>query len=362
MSFSKKVNEIRRKLMRSLTSGIGQSSYNSNKTIGTSVKRVLIVRPNARLGNLLLITPLLQDVISVFPNCKIDLFVKGNAAPIIFKNYENVDQIIQLPGKPFKHLGKYIMQWFAVRKHNYDLVINVDANSSSGRLSSQFANSAYKIFGSFDQKVPSDWDDYNHIAKNPVYNFRKFISHLGFFVYDSPIPQLNIKLTAFEISRGKSVLDQLVDSNKNTICLFTYATGSKCYSGEWWQEFYERMLKNYPNHNFVEVLPLHGAAQFADRIPTFYSKDIREIASFFANITVFIGADSGMMHLASAAQTTVIGLFGITNPEKYRPYGNHSTAIETTKGNIENWLNRIDIAIRLADLREKEKNSNGATA
>jgi len=349
--------------MRSLTGSVGQSytTDNSSRTIGVAVKRILIARPNARLGNLLLITPLVQDIVSVFPNCKIDLFVKGYAASVIFRNFENIDQMIQLPGKPFKQLWKYTLQWLSIRKYDYDLVINVDKNSASGRLSSQFSNSHYKIFGDNDENIPSEWDDYFHIAKNPVYNFRKFISHLGYFVYDAPVPLLNLKLTSFEIARGKAVLEGLTESGKKTICLFTYATGAKCYTQAWWQEFYKRLLKNYPNHNIIEVLPLHGTAVFADTIASFYSKDIREIASLFANVTVFIGADSGMMHLASAANTTVIGLFQVTDPEKYRPYGNHSTAIDTSNGNMESWFYRIDIAIRLADLRDKGK-LNEATA
>jgi len=42
-----------------------------NKTI---VQSVLICRPNHRLGNQLLITPIVQEVIDVFPEAKIDLF------------------------------------------------------------------------------------------------------------------------------------------------------------------------------------------------------------------------------------------------------------------------------------------------
>jgi ADP-heptose:LPS heptosyltransferase len=69
----------------------------------TKVKfnKILICRPNPRLENQLLITPLLQEVITTFPECEIDLFVNG-LSPIIFKNYTNVNRIIQLPRSPLK--------------------------------------------------------------------------------------------------------------------------------------------------------------------------------------------------------------------------------------------------------------------
>jgi ADP-heptose:LPS heptosyltransferase len=71
--------------------------------IDAIIKTVLISRPNHRLGQLL-ITPLVQEVTDTFPNCKIDLFVKGNIAAIIFENYENIDSIIKLPKKHFNDL------------------------------------------------------------------------------------------------------------------------------------------------------------------------------------------------------------------------------------------------------------------
>jgi len=342
MGFSKKINEARRLLMRTLTSGVGDSRRISKKsgTNGIQANRLLILRPNARLGNLLLITPLVQEVVDTFPDCKIDLFVKGGAAPVIFKNYENVDRIIQLPGKPFKNLSTYVLQWMKIRKQRYDLVINVDENSSSGRLSAKFSKSDFKIFGEADESNQSD-PDLMHIAKKPVISFRKNLETPGLGNSQKAIPLLDLKLTSFEIDRGKEALSRLADPNKKTICIFTFATGDKCYCEDWWLGFYERLRLDYPNYNIIEILPMHNASQIGFAAPSFYSKDIREIASLIANTEIFIGADSGMMHLASASKTTVVGLFSVTNIEKYKPYGNNSIAIDTKIGNLSDWFEQI---------------------
>jgi len=65
--------------MRFLTKKIGSSQKKKNNTIEdpARVKQILICRPNARLGNLLLITPLIKEVSAAFPEAQIDLFVKG---------------------------------------------------------------------------------------------------------------------------------------------------------------------------------------------------------------------------------------------------------------------------------------------
>jgi len=343
MKFTLKINQFRRSLMRSITGNIGKSNqiHKVDSIDPNQIKRVLISRPNHRLGNLLLITPLVQEVSRTFPHCKIDLFVKGNLAPIVFENYKEMGQIIKLPKKHFKELSGYLNGWISIKKNNYDLAINVDKDSSSGRLSVQLANATYKFFGEGDEDIQSKYADYNHIAKYPVYNLRNYLAKLGIPKKESPVPSLLLQLSDAEKNAGKEILDQLVSPKKKTICLFTFATGAKCYSVEWWAKFYERLQIEFDEYNLLEVLPIENVSQIGFKAPTFYSKDIREIAAFFSNTAVFIGADSGMMHLASAAQIPAIGLFSVTNIEKYQPYNANSVAIQTDLTELDDWIKII---------------------
>lgn len=339
-----KINQFRRDLMRSITANIGKSnqSHKLDSIDPNQIKRVLISRPNHRLGNLLLITPLVQEVSRTFPQCKIDLFVKGNLAPIVFENFDEIGQIIKLPKKHFKDMYGYLNGWISIKKNHYDLAINVDKDSSSGRLSVQLANATYKFFGEVNEDIQSQYDDYSHIAKYPVYNLRSYLTQLGIPKNEKPVAPLLIQLSDTEKIAGKMVLDQLVSPLKKTICIFTFATGAKCYSEEWWARFYERLKIEFEdNYNILEVLPIENVSQIGFKAPTFYSKDIREIAAFFSNTNVFIGADSGMMHLASASQIPTIGLFSITNIEKYQPYNANSVAIQTDKSELDDWIKSI---------------------
>jgi hypothetical protein len=70
---------------------------------------------------------------------------------------------------------------------------------------------------------------------------------------------------------------------------------------------YDRLKAEYSNYNIIEVLPVENVSQIGFKAPTFYSKDVREIGALMANTEVFIGGDSGIMHLASASK--VSGLF-----------------------------------------------------
>lgn len=348
MNFLKKINGIRRLLMQGLTKKLGSSNIDSNidLSIKPEIKKVLIIRPNHRLGNLLLITPIVQEVQTSFPDCKIDLFAKGNLAPIVFQNYENINLIIKLPKKPFNDLFNYFKGWVAIKSQQYDIVINIDRNSSSGRMSTKLVNAKYKLFGDLSEDITNKYKDYEHIAKYPVYELRLFLSKFGFPINDKKIPSLDIKLSSSEIVEGKKSVLNLVNNQKKTICIFTYATGDKCYSETWWEKFYDRLIVEFPDYNIIEILPIENISKINFKAPTFYSKDIREMAGLIANTEVFIGADSGIMHLASAAQTTTVGLFSVSNLSKYQPYSNNSFALDTNTGDLNDWFKELHKIIK----------------
>lgn len=344
MSVLTKVNQYRRSIMRGLTKNIGKPKEDPSFVLvdKMEIKRVLVCRPNARLGNLLLITPLVQEVSEMFPNCKVDLFVKGTLAPVIFENYDSIDKVIDLPKKPFKSLLKYLNVWISIKRRKYDIAINVDQNSSSGRLAVQFSNAKYKFFGDLLEESQLVKSDYNHIAKYPVYNFRYYLTKLGFAKSNKIIAPIDLKLSSSEIAEGKEILNDLVSNAKRTICIFTYATGAKCLSVEWWESFYSQLTTEYKNYNIVEILPVENVSQIDFKAPTFYSKDIREIGSVIANADLFIGADSGIMHLASAVQTPTIGLFSVSNIQKYEPYDNCSVGIDVNLYSKKDYIKTIN--------------------
>lgn len=340
MMVLKKLDNFRKVIMPNITQNIGKSHYNKKVkgTELTDIKTVLICRPNQRLGNLLLLTPLIQEVVIMFPDVKIDLIVKGDLANIVFMEYENINSIMILPRKPFKEKLNYLKIFLSVKVKKYDLVINGDKGSSSGKILTYLSNAKYKIFGTLQSDL--NFEDQIHMAKNSVYNFRNYMRLIGKPSALNKIPDLNIKLTNLELLKGKEILENLVDYKyKPTIGIFTYATGAKCYSKDWWNEFYVKLKSEYEDtFNIIEIIPKENVSQIDFKATSFYSDDIREIASITANMKLVIAADSGIMHLASASQVTTLGLFAVTNVQKYKPYNGLSDSIDTTQTTIDDLL------------------------
>jgi len=149
------------------------------------------------------------------------------------------------------------------------------------------------------------------------------------------MPNIDLRLDKKELLAGSLALSSITRNSKTTICLFTYATGERCYTKDWWCKFYKLLKFHFSEYNFVEVLPLENISNLSRKAPTFYSKDIRELASFMANTAVVIAADSGIMHLASSSLTPTIGLFSVTDTNIYSPYNKNSVAIDTNKTSME---------------------------
>lgn len=342
-TFKKKVNAYRKKSLNRLTKNVGGSFIGKAGPIdASSIKKVLVIRPNHRLGNQLLMTPIVLELLETFPNAKVDLFA-GKVAPVLFQNYERVDRVIRIPRKPFKELIQYFKAWLLLRSRKYDFVMNVDRNSSSGRLATSFARATYKLHGETVPELQAQYSDYLHIAKNPVYNFRYALSTLGSAETKREIPCMDLKLSASELEHGRTLLSNLLKGDERpVICLYTFATGAKCYSREWWLTFYEALKERFAQYAIMEMLPVENVSMIDFKAPALYSKDVREMAAVMANTAVYIGADCGVMHLASAAPTPTIGFFSVTNPLYYEPYNKGSKAFVTSELDSEDLLNELE--------------------
>ena len=332
----KKINIYRRNSTKFLTQKLGQNSYINVET--NQIEKVLVIRPNHRLGNILLITPLIEEVIHHFPNAKIDLFVKGKISEIIFEKHSKIDMILALPKNHFKELLAYISIWFKILTKRYDLVINANSISSSGQIAAKLARGKFKFFGEEKENKYEQLIDYFHFAKFGVYNFRAYLSKSWPNLVFDEIPKLHLTLSEQEIEKGQEIINAITKNNKKTIAFFTYATGDKCYSKEFWAEMYSKMQVAFgKDYNLIEILPVENVSQIDFIAPNFYSKDIREIAAVLKNTELFLGADSGMMHLATT-NTTTFGLFSKTPTEKYQPFGQFNMGINMNDTSIDNCI------------------------
>lgn len=332
------IRRFRHHLFKRLTGGKSAGRVPQPRHIDDceAIEHILICRTVCSLGNLVCLTPLLSELESRCPRAGIDLVVRSSAAAGLFRNFANVHTVHRLPRRAFRHPGAYLAGMAALRKRHYDLAIN-PGRSNTDRLLVKWAKSTFHIDGTGPDGGPCE-PAMRHRAKRPVLILRKHLAGNS-ATGKREFPRPDIRLSEEEKRWGKGVLESMAEANgqpgRDTIALFAYATGDKHYGTAWWRAFHASLAGRFGDFNFIEILPAHGESGLSRTIPTYLGLDIRQVAAVISAAKIFIGADSGIMHLASAAQTLTFGLFSTTDPREWQPYGGFNAGIRTANRSCE---------------------------
>jgi ADP-heptose:LPS heptosyltransferase len=79
------------------------------------------------------------------------------------------------------------------------------------------------------------------------------------------------------------------------------------------------------------ALPLIKAFDSDDVIDLVDRTDLLTLAACIGKAELFIGNDSGLMHLSAAVGTTTLGLFGPSRDDHYRPWGDDNMAVRSAQ-------------------------------
>lgn len=298
----------------------------------TGIHRVLVCRPNHRLGNTILISPLIAEIEALYPGAQIDI-LGSSASESLYADRFRIHRVFVLPQRIARHLWTSFKALHALRRSRYDLAIDACQGSQSGRLVLALSQARYKL-GFPDRRLRPDsawhalaWPA--HLAHRNVFLLRR--AYAGTTRRD--YPPLNLDLSPREKEEASRVLSALCANPPNQVvmrvAIFPNATGAKCYGREWWSRFVETFQSLCPQVRLIDLLAAHGESQLDVRLTPFYSQNLRRLAAMIACMDGFISADCGVMHLAAASGTPTLGLFSVTDPSKYAPYGNANSALDT---------------------------------
>jgi ADP-heptose:LPS heptosyltransferase len=74
-----------------------------------------------------------------------------------------------------------------------------------------------------------------------------------------------------------------------------------------------------------------GGSNSGHRIDLAGTEPLGVLAALLARSALYIGNDSGLMHLAAAAGAPTLGLFGPSRDEQYRPWGAQTAIVRTDR-------------------------------
>jgi heptosyltransferase III len=323
--------DSRQFLGRVVTRLIARRNYSSQLPV-ESISTVLICRINGRLGNTVLLTPLVKRIHELLPRASIDLAVAYPKAGELLHNFPGLRRIILFPHKERGLIRRYFGALRQLRAERYDLALDPIPESTGGRVVLTLCRARYRVgFLTGSQWAPlthavSAPDIDMHQALLPVFLFSQLVGKPD----DWSGLQLTLCLRAEEIESGRVVVSQVIEPfarSRRSPCrpasrafgFVTHATGLKVIERSWWRAFWEAFLELEPDAIPVEFLPPQPAAPSDARFPSLHFGSLRALTGAIGATRMFISADTGPMHLASSTAVPTVALFCASDPVLYGP-------------------------------------------
>jgi ADP-heptose:LPS heptosyltransferase len=309
---------------------------------------ILICRPNTRLGNTLLMTPLLEEIEATLPLARVEILTACPAAHEVFREFPAVRRVHQLPFRGVRHPLRHLLTLLGVRRTRYDILIDPCPRSWTARfLTRHFParlklgfESAHKGNG-VDVSVPFEGAPV-HMGDYPVYLLRRGLLGLDEDASRAATPRLSIRMTEAERLAGREEIERLLGGRGSgpVVAVAAHATGAKRFSVDWWRRMIVSLQARVPAARFVEIRPPNGVAALPE-LPAYYSRRVRQVAAVLEAADCFVCADSGLMHLGAATDATTVGLFKVTEPRLYIPRRGASCALTASDGAPELVADRV---------------------
>lgn len=328
------IQELRRRVSARLVGSVlGDAGGMAQPLPRRGIHRILICRSIRTLGNSLTLTPLVQELARVYPGAEVDIVSRSRVARELFGGFANVRDLWLLPQHMPGHAVATFTTFHRMRRKVYDLAIDPDPRSQSGRLMMAIAHERWALGYMGEGKrgavthgvaVPAE---VRHKAMLPVYLLRKA---LGENPLGAAFPLPHLPLTASELEAGWHDVNRVLAAHAGSgprIAVFANATGDKLLPLAWWQAFLAALGAAVPAARIVELVPASGRSMLADAYPTYFTSDVRRLAAFVANLDACIATDSGVMHLAWASGTPTLGVFSVTDPAQWGPFGGGNMAL-----------------------------------
>jgi len=308
----------RTRLNRLLTRLMGTTTPR-RAPLAADTRRILVVRLNKRLGNILFLTPMLRTLAATFPTATIDVLIQEERQKRLLESLPGVGRVwVQR-----RRLAGVIGVIRRLRAAHYDLAIDPSGNSTSNRLALLLSNARQRMGFAGD----SQWLRLSHAggrtrsrhqAEQAVELLVDSVDGTTFECFDTLAVFPDERAQAAALRHWQAALSH---STTPVIGLFTQATGHKQLSRAWWVQWLEQAAALNPGAQFIQICPPGHVSDALDGAIGMTIAELDVLAALMTRFNGFVAADSGPMHLAAAAGVPVLGLFRATDPAAYAPLG-----------------------------------------
>lgn len=311
-----------------------------NKNINMhEVKRILIIRQDNRIGNILFITSLIELVNKKTNICP-DI-IAGEKFHTLLKSNPRIGTILVFKQRQFiKHPRELFRFFRSLKGTKYDLVIDCKNTFSfnnalltlfsNARLKIGFSNPLSKIYLNYSLDMTND-----NSMHESVYLTQPFIQY---FNLDCEIPLMSYSFVnsveKIEFNTNSKIVGiHIGGRNEKSIC----------------PHLVNQICAELQNNN-MEILIIYGpdelekSKRIIDRknMMKIFPDSMDQLAQIINSTDLFITPDTGPLHIASALDKSIIAVFNTGNGKRYGPRNHHySSIIQTNELSNHNIVNAI---------------------
>jgi ADP-heptose:LPS heptosyltransferase/O-antigen ligase len=339
----------------------GRTDGDSGEVGNAGNARLLVLRLDNRLGNLLLLTPFLQRLRESFPAAHLG-FVSGEAYANVLRDWPWIDEWIVQPKRRHASFPPLFLPWAVnLRRRGWDLAFeasNPDTHSFYNCLLALATGAPERI--GFDhprsrraltRAVPPPEADL-HFSLAPL----RLLRALGAAAPAAPMrcPVTSAPSPAFVSWRAREGI------RGNHVVVHLGGRDTKAWPEEGWARLLPELMRTVPG----PVVLVAGPAEQARldvlwlapgprplRAPVLSGSDLVHLLRDAAG---FVGCDSGVMHLAVAVDTPTTAIFFRSNPWRYAPLGaEHRTVLLADPWRVDDdaWTRPVETMPRSPILR-----------
>ncbi|MDP3732673.1 MAG: lipopolysaccharide heptosyltransferase II [Candidatus Omnitrophota bacterium] len=282
------------------------------------VNKILFITLS-NIGDVILTLPVLDALRERFPQSKVTVMV-GPRAKEIFAANPYIHKLIIYD--KYMSLRKKIKLFFILKKEGFDLVVDLRNTLYGALLPARFRTSAFL-------QIPSN---IRHMKERNLYRLCRALKMRPSTVYTTTNKSLFIS------QQDKDYTNHLleksnINSKDNIVIIAAVAKGA---ARRWKKENFVRLCEGL-NGDYKVIL----TGTESDKPVTQYIRNnclgeifdfagltnLTQLAYLMQRSSLLVACDTGVLHLASYLDVSVLALFGASDDKKYGPWSKKNTAV-----------------------------------
>ena len=306
--------------------------------------RVLLVRHDDRIGNLVLMKPLLEGVRQIWPDAETGVLIGPRFAQV-FQEEQEIDRLWIVQKKRILRNPLLLLGLVReLRRFKYDIAIDcshMHSFSLTGAMLTRLSGAPVRV--AYDRGRS---DDFCNLLVEPLraehHESEVLLNLLRPFVVELPETLMELHLSPEEHDWAEKMRAECgVGSRGVLLGIHVGGRGAKKWPIERYIALIERILELYKVHITVICGPAEEdearqvRQNLVERVRVIEGLELRQMMSLVAHCDFFISPDTGPMHLAAAFGVPTVALFLEDTFRRYGPGGSGNRIVRVTSDSGE---------------------------